>query len=208
MKNLMVTPSTNRKLMRKKNSRRTLRWLLTTPRHIAHRQGFGIHSPFAYDFVRQAVAQPCRYYCYDSLNKAASMSHTKRRYARLLFRVALYLGVRQTASLTDDITATETMALTSAYSGMQFTSIDNAHGEQSLVIVKQYSAEQYPAILAALSAGATIIMIRLRNRKSATYQLTDMLWADTHSGMLFRGGDMAIFVGRKHLPHQRFDIWF
>ena len=64
--------------------------ILGAPRRAARVHGYGIHSPWAFDFVRRVISQPCRYYCYPALNSAAAASHLHSRIVRLIFRVALF----------------------------------------------------------------------------------------------------------------------
>lgn len=77
-----------------------IRYLTAWSRH--HRSGgFGIHSPYAYDFVRNVWRQPLSYYAYDGIGQLLDTIRTGTTWrqrrgldiiaeneARLLFRVA------------------------------------------------------------------------------------------------------------------------
>lgn len=56
-----------------------LRRYLSAPRRYNRSKGFGIHSPFAFDFVTSTLRERCRYYAYADLE-------TTRAEARLLCR--------------------------------------------------------------------------------------------------------------------------
>ena len=62
---------------------------------IRHRRGYGIHSPWAYSFVRSVLLEPAHYYAYAELDKLYPW-HLRwlLRYPlqchRLLFRLANY----------------------------------------------------------------------------------------------------------------------
>lgn len=63
-----------------------------------HTRGYGVHSPFAYEVVKGAVrpGKPYRYYAYEDIDNALE-SDNRRRYrreARLLLRLAAFLGAR------------------------------------------------------------------------------------------------------------------
>lgn len=60
------------------------------PRRAARSRGFGIHSPFAFRFVREVLSQPYAYYCYDRLDKAAKDDGSSPAVVRTLFRLSLW----------------------------------------------------------------------------------------------------------------------
>lgn len=75
---------------------------LTALRRYNRSRGFGIHSPFAFYFVRRVLREKCPYYAYDSLRdcrrnaiKLVKKRQLKKRIlsdknARMLFRIACY----------------------------------------------------------------------------------------------------------------------
>ncbi|MCM1348011.1 MAG: hypothetical protein NC338_01250 [Firmicutes bacterium] len=63
---------------------------LRSPRRAARSRGFGIHSPFAFRFVREVLTQRYAYYCYPRLEAAASLDGVNRRMVKALFRLALF----------------------------------------------------------------------------------------------------------------------
>lgn len=66
-------------------ARRIARWC----RALGHRRGFGVQSPFAYDFVTEVIGQRHPYYLYEDLAKTFPRLHgSEQRTARLLFRLA------------------------------------------------------------------------------------------------------------------------
>ena len=78
---------------------------LTSWSRYRHSSGFGIHSPFAYRFVRHVWRQPLSYYAYEGIHQliASIKSETTRkqrreiglideREARLLFRLANFFN--------------------------------------------------------------------------------------------------------------------
>ena len=170
------------------------RRVLGAPRRWARRRGFGIHSPFAFDFVRRVIASPCRYYCYDRLGRLARQSEMSGRTLRLLFRLALFFRPARYA------------VAGPAPSGLQEAIAEGFPRAESglpadMLIVNGQADEA--ALLATIRRRGTIVILNLRDNT----EILDTLWRITDRGMLFRGASAAIFVAQPHLPHQAFSIW-
>lgn len=67
--------------------RRLIRWC----RGIGHGKGFGIQSPFAYDFVTTVINQSSPYYAYERLAREYPLTAAQQKDCRLLFRLANFL---------------------------------------------------------------------------------------------------------------------
>lgn len=79
---------------------------LTALRRYNRSRGFGIHSPFAFYFVRRVLRERCHYYAYEQLTKCRHTAHrlianrkaTKaiisQSNARMLFRITCYFVPR------------------------------------------------------------------------------------------------------------------
>lgn len=69
-------------------------------RKIRHRKGFGVHSPFAYNFITSVIEEKLPFYAYQRLghlyNKNSVLSF---KVATLLFRMANYFKVRSVAEI-------------------------------------------------------------------------------------------------------------
>lgn len=78
----------------------------TALRRYNRSKGFGIHSPFAFNFVLKVLRERCPYYAYDLIDAkrweaqhlASSMKERRRiisfKYAKMIFRVACYFSPR------------------------------------------------------------------------------------------------------------------
>lgn len=98
----MRLPFVNRKNM----VRRPLRWL----HRFRHRRGYGIHSPFAYNFVANVIYERGAYYAYPALRRqflAAPAPLLREKDYRLLFRLANHRHPRLCAVLGLDALALE-----------------------------------------------------------------------------------------------------
>lgn len=152
------------------------KWL-SAPRRLWRRRGHGVHSPFAYDFLRRVVAQPCSYYAFAELDRLARSHGVSPHLARLLYRLCLHVSPHPVHCL-----GTEARTL--------------AH------IVAGLLPAGCPAPVAASPATGGMALAT----GSAIAEL-ESAWADMPAGMLFRGSSAAILTGYPHLYHQRFDIW-
>lgn len=72
---------------------------LTRLGRIGHRCGYGVHSPFAFDFITRVIYERTPYYAYAALQKAEKSqaphrgkdwNYEPRRIKRLLFRIVNY----------------------------------------------------------------------------------------------------------------------
>ncbi len=148
--------------------------------------GFGVHSPFAFDFIRRVLAQPCAYYCYPDINRLAS-SRRDAACARLLFRVVLHFrpetiaiapGVELSEAMIAALKAAQPLATLSGHCG-PFTicgpTFDGPIDENTVV----FSLRPYTDPVETLAP---------------TF------------GMTFAGSSGSVYVGLPHLPRQTFEL--
>lgn len=75
----------------------------TALRRYKRSKGFGIHSPFAFNFVLKVLRERCPYYAYDNIHashwEASRLSSSKERrnlislkYAKMIFRITCYFN--------------------------------------------------------------------------------------------------------------------
>lgn len=186
-------------------SRGLLRRCLSVPRRMARRKGFGIHSPFAFDFVRRVIAQPCAYYAYERINGIAETAAEEGALLRLLFRVCLYFRPRRIVvcgSVSDAVMESLIMGSPDAVSGK--FECGAGYGDDTLLVIASCDEVDRVAVVAALKCGANAVIL------DAAYDsgLLADIWHGTVCGMLFRGRKAGIYAGMRHLPHQSFDVWF
>lgn len=67
-------------------------------RRFRHRKGYGVHSPFAYTFLRDVIYEGNHYYAYADIEKELTGNCWKRmvmrKHKRLLFRLKNWSGDR------------------------------------------------------------------------------------------------------------------
>lgn len=76
------------------NLKQTLYRIATAPLRHHRAKGHGIHSPYAYRFVRQVLSEKAQYYAYGIIRNLASGRNTQR-HLRLLLRLANHFEATQ-----------------------------------------------------------------------------------------------------------------
>lgn len=173
------------------------RWL-GVPRRLARRRGFGIHSPFAFDFVRRVIASHYSYYAYPQLTAVAREGHIRPGLLRLIFRLALFF--RPTTATIDGLSATKTNAIAEAIKAASPDTTIIPDRADFMVVTADVSTDK---LKQAVQRHGVVIMLGTTRKSLAVREV----WTSTDSGMLFRGSNVAIFVALPHLPHQIFNIW-
>lgn len=149
-------------------------------------RGFGVHSPFAFDFIRQVLAQPCAYYCYARI---ASLAVSRRDAAtsRLLFRVALRFRP-PIIGLTPGTTLSPAM-LAALEAAMPSATIVTGNAP-FMICTGPFSG--------APEAG-TILFSTLPYSDPVAHCAPAF-------GMSFKGSSGSVYVGLPHLPRQTFEL--
>mgnify|MGYP007103219026 CR=1 FL=1 len=156
-------------------------------RRLRHEKGFGIHSPFAYNFITEVIHQQYAYYAYDSIRDG---------FGRLVFRVAVALQPRRAAvyGLPE-----WSAALKAASSKMV---IAQKRPELVVADLKAVSADERRQIMEAVGAGASLIA---RHCSAADRIEAQRLMPQ---GMTFANGSGTLIAVAGKLPRQDFDVRF
>lgn len=174
----------------------TFRRLLGAPRRLVRRRGFGVHSPFAFDFIRRVISQPCDYYCYPQLAVLAHDAGISAKSLKLVFRVALFFRPATVAVPAGKSSESFLAALLAASPRCRMSE------EPEMAVVT--SDRDVGIALRCAAAGGVVVFIGNIGRMQAAHRL----WAEARCGMMFRGSRMAVYVGWCHLPRQLFNVWF
>ena len=146
-------------------------------------RGFGIHSPFAYDFVVNVLRERYMYYAYNLI---------KENDYRLIYRIALKFRPSQIYSRElPEYLNNELATCRNEDNSLQFYILSS---EQD-IFPEQRS--EYVALLLNLNKNACI------NQRYKT--LKDNM---SDYGMVFCNPDRAVIVADKNLPRQNFHINF
>ena len=164
-----------------------------------HGRGFGVHSPFAFDFLRAELRPPRGYvyYHYDRLPQTPAYG---RRTIRLIFRIMQRL--RPASAAVSDSALRQTAQM--ACPGCRFTG-----KTPELAIISDDSAAA--AVSADIASGATVPhLIILRPYSKEKLHLWQSARKAASGGMGFGGkhSRALVFVSNPKLPRQDFDIRF
>lgn len=177
---------------------RRLKRMLSAPRRLALRKGFGVHSPFAFRFVRNVLAQPNPYYCYGKLNRIAKHSGMNPRLVKLAFRLALF--ARPSTAYVPRALPVFATAIAEGSPHSEIIS-DSSTTPPQLAIVE--NANDLPAAAACVQAQGIVMVVKADHHPD----LLQDIWQQTSAGMLFHATSVAVIVARTHLPRQAFNIW-
>lgn len=164
------------------------------PRRLARRRGFGIHSPFAFAFVRRVLAETCGYYCYPRLGAEARAAGLSSRLLRLIFRLSLFFRPDDYNIIGGDSHAVESAI------GCGMPSARRINTPSRFIVVIGGVAD------VSLPSTDEDVLIVVAN-PSDNCGLLNVLWAKCGSAMLFRGSKVAVIMCRRGLPRQTFNVW-
>lgn len=154
------------------------------------RCGFGVHSPFAFSFLADATRNDrlYAYYAYERIEELTS-ERQRAEFLKLLFRVAVKLKCRWFETQSADTAETLTLA------GVQ-------KGECPDIMV--LSDNTYPEKAEECAAiGGTVVF---EKSESLNDDFIKSITDKFDYGMTFCAEPYAVFVCRKELPKQWFDI--
>lgn len=154
----------------------------------ARRRGFGVHSPFAFSFLADVIRQENSYYAYERINAFATGRH-RAEFLRLVFRVAVTLKCKRFTAHGTDVM--ETLKLAGA---------EESQNPDILVVDCDTKPEQ--ALQCAAEGGVIVFDCGACYDNGTLKQIADMF----DYGMFFSARSYAVFVARKGLPKQWFDV--
>lgn len=164
-----------------------------------HGRGFGIHSPFAYDFITRTLRERLPYYGYDDIDAAVASSATQpplsARRLRLIFRIAVRFNPASVAILGDSGESSLTTTLKAVRQNIEIT---DRTDDADFIIINgdtQFS----------LDKESTVIL--LPDTRRAGSDTLERVWQQVGRGMRFDNGcGFSIIVADPKLPRQQFDV--
>lgn len=166
-----------------------------------HGRGFGIHSPFAYDFVTRTLRERLPYYGYDDIDAAVAGSLSKSglstRCLRLIFRIGVRFNPATAAILGDADRDVLTATLRAVRQDMKITDdpcdadFIIVSSDREFALVKEKAVVVFP------------------DTRSAGAETVEKVWRQVTRGMRFDNGHgFSIVVADPKLPRQVFDVRF
>lgn len=178
--------------------------LLSAPRRLACSRGFGVHSPFAYAFVREVIHPDYRYYAHSQLDDIARAAGVDRPFLYLAFRMACHLRVSSAAAFGRSATAVG-QALRLADSEM----LINVAEVPTLVVADRSSdaTSLEDAAAKCLAAKGSFLLADIDCQGSPAAALWTNMIEKSAYGMGFTNGRIGVFIARKGLPRCDYEVW-
>lgn len=169
-------------------------WLL----RVRHRKGYGVHSPFAFDFVTDVLYNGGHYYAYRDMDRGLRWWQRGRVRSRrhLLFRLANF---RRPGSLcclgVDEATA---MAAHRGSLGARMVAADGKEGAAEMIV----TATEDERILGCLEEGSMVVLWDLHGQR----RLWRRLQEDGRVTVTFDLYDVGVAFVRRDLNRQHYII--
>ncbi len=168
-------------------------------------RGFGIHSPFAFEFVLNVLRDRHPFYAYEELERRHKVRNGSERPSlqqmKLLFRISSRLDLKYISVIGNP----DTLLIDSLTMPSSQTTIDNT-ALSSLTIVasntEMSDTEITDAILNNLNHGGSIILFGHNHMVQHIYEHM------SHGILFHNGSEPTIIVGQKHLPRQQFLVLY
>lgn len=192
---------------------------LTSLNRYRRSRGFGVHSPFAYYFIKRVIKEHCGYYSYPVINRAADRADMSRSEARLLFRVANYFNQPVMMVAAENAAAmTALQSVASAATVCHVGSVDDgmrcmsAIGDNRPFLYVDPSSllgdDELKSLVTDIIARQGIVVIGRMKRCNRSRRLFNDVEAAMKRGMTFSNGTTAVVISDDKLPRQRFSLWF
>ena len=162
-------------------------------RRKARAKGLGVHSPFAFNFIREVLFQPYGYYAYSRLDEAFERGKglkLSREDLRRLYRILLYFSPRSIGGFYDELPIRETVEIAKEGFG------ENKAENVGIVTSKDAGTMCNQDVTVVLTPyGLKEILGKLRERLD-----------EKGYGMIFIGKRMAVVVNDSNLPRQDYKL--
>lgn len=191
-------------------------------------RGFGVHSPFAYNFITKVLREKdAAYYAYAEI--AAFCPRARRAgfneifagkdmsvpEAYMLFRVLCYFNPVEIIEIGHGHEVTNIIVNRSVPKAVVKTwhatcNMKVAAGCEPVVLLNQITPEECDAVIKMIenlrASGNVVLIVRHINILPDNLRVWREVKGMATAGMLFTDGYMGIYVGRDSLPLQEYDI--
>lgn len=168
-------------------------WLL----RVRHRKGYGVHSPFAFEFVTDVLYNGGRYYAYDEIDAALCwwQRGRERSLRHLLFRMANY---RRPHTLW--CSGLDAAAMTAVQCGSREAMERSGAGPGAVDMIVTGCEDE--DVTALLGEGSMVVLWRLHGQRKLWRRLQE----DDRVTVMFDLYDVGVAFARKELNRQHYII--
>lgn len=166
-----------------------------------HGRGFGIHSPFAYDFITRTLRERLPYYGYDDIDAARGCAWSEpllpARRLRLLFRILARFNPPVVAVVGEPADTVLTATFTAVRHDIKIT--DDPHDADFIIVNGDTD----------FSIDSEKVVVVFPDTRRAGSAALENIWRQISRGMRFDNGcGFSIIVADPKLPRQQFDVRF
>lgn len=170
--------------------------LMSIPRRMWRSRGFGIHSPFAFDFITRTLYERAGFYAYELIDCESATPRIKND-ARTVYRIALRLR-HEKLSVTGKV-----HPLISKAAGLAFPEVPATTRRGTLLVVGADADIDGNTLAELLAGGGSVILTAPYEDNN---QLLRFIIGQTDSGMVFTTRRLSVTTGAGRLPKQCFEI--
>lgn len=175
---------------------------------LRHGRGFGVHSPFAYRFIREVLRERCAFYAYEAVDAEAHAWPGGSRGARLLLRVTAWAhpaSVAVAGTGSEACAARRIVAL--ACPAASIRGLTDHIGACDMVVLCRDAAPGEAAAAARACAAGALLFVPSRHDAVAAGLLATLRGLP-YGHTFLNGSGTAIYVGRRTLPSEVFNVRF
>lgn len=170
--------------------------------------GFGVHSPFAFAFIREVLKGTGKYYDFSDIDHILeahnAFSRHNRRLARLLFRTILYLKCA-TVEMPD-----ETPAWLNEVLDVALKNLGSAPKNRTLMVVADVRSDMnFTFELSSTFNRSQVLVVDMKKVKSSLIDKINALIEKRKCGMTFRARrNFLVYVADWELPVCEYKLYF
>ena len=178
---------------------------------LRHRRGYGVHSPFAYNFISDVVYERTAFYSYRTLSWlhpwwVRYMGLYPLTCRRMLFRLANYVHPRSIA-LVGNLPIEQAYMAAAVPSAKWVDESELNHGMTDLIIVSREKQAEALALLTHISAQGALVMEGIQADKKA-FAMWNRLKNDARTGVTFDLYTYGILFFNHQLHKQHYIVNF
>lgn len=164
---------------------------------VRHRRGYGVHSPFAFDFITNVVYNKERYYAYEQIDKGLRwwQKARVRSVRRLLFRLANFHQPR-----TIGIMCRDNALLEACRCAVRGATVQDLHKADAVDMIVADRADEL--LLRCVKDGTMMVLLNLRQNR----EFWKRVKADEGITLTFDMYDIGVALARRVLNKQDYVV--
>ncbi|MCH5216020.1 MAG: hypothetical protein J1F10_03685 [Muribaculaceae bacterium] len=168
-----------------KTVKQKIQYFLSAPLRYRTKRGFGVHSPFAFQYIMNVWSEKYHYYAYSEI---------ENKYHRLIFRTINYLRPSRIALSIDDPLMERAITLSAPRAKIFKENIDIS---AECFVIDKSTPELDNIFRQKIKTGTDFTVIVCNDAD---------IFTDANYGMSFGNNKLRIYIMRHVLPRQNFNV--